>query len=350
MGVRDADVHKLGFHPKRVAAWLEGSGTPLHAEIGITNKCNHHCTFCTLDWITHGSNVLDYHVLGKAMQDMKVMGVKSVYLAGEGEPTLHPKFAEIVEGINKQMGMSVAVSTNGQRFTEDVALKSLRYLSWIRFSVDSVNVKAYTKIHGVSQEAMDKVLWNICYAVSVKRHQSLDVDIGVQAILTEETAPWIENFILYMKNVGVDNVQIKPCHNHPSSSHEGKMNIKQYEHLQHSCKHYETKDFKVVFRTRSMERIMEPRNWSRCHGFDFYILIDSDGNVVPCNVFYNKNKYTYGNIYDTSLFSIWLEREKIIDKIECEKFSHCGDYRCRLDVINRHLHRVKNPERNDEFI
>ncbi len=350
MGVRDADGHKLGYHAKKVADWMDGRDTPLHAEIGITNKCNHHCTFCTLDWITHGSNVLNFTVLGRAIHDMKLMGIKSIYLAGEGEPTLHPDFAKIVEG-TKKMGISVAVSTNGQRFTPELAMRTLRYLSWIRFSVVSTDKWIYSGIHGVSPESLQKVLDNIKYAVEIKRAYKHDVDIGVQAILTKTTAPRIENFVLRMKEIGVDNVQIKPCHNHPSSSHKAKMDQDLYSHLEHSLKHYETEDFSVVFRTRSMERILEPRTWTRCHGFDFYALINANGDVVPCNVFYNKKDFTFGNIYDISFFEAWTtKRKEIIDKIECAKFAHCGDYRCRLDVMNRHLHRVKNPERNDEFI
>ena len=92
MGVKDADYHKLGYHPKRVAEWLEGQGRPLHAEIGLTNRCNHHCTFCTLDWITHGNRTLASPLIGKVAEEMKYMGVKSVYLAGEGRAYASSRF------------------------------------------------------------------------------------------------------------------------------------------------------------------------------------------------------------------------------------------------------------------
>lgn len=351
MGVQDADSHKLGLHPRKVASWLEGFPVPFHAEIGLTNRCNHHCSFCTLDWITHGNKTLASPVIGKAIQDMRNMGVRSVYFAGEGEPTLHPEFVNIVNG-TAHMGMKVAVSTNGQRFTQGVIESTLRNISWIRFSLDTIEPVLYHKIHGVNGEALLTVLDNIKRAAAFKHYYGLPVDIGVQVILTEETALTLNATVAYLKDLGVDNVQIKPCHNHPGSSHQTKMDVGMYDHVKVEMEDYESDSFKVIVRTKSMERLEEERTYKRCHGFDFYVLINANGDVVPCNVFYHKPEFIYGNIYNESLSKLWVgaKRREIIDKIECAKFAHCGDYRCRLDVMNRHLHRVKNPERNDVFI
>lgn len=351
MGVEDADGHKLGLHPQKVAEWLKGEHVPFHAEIGITNKCNHHCSFCTLDWVTHGNKTIASDVLGRALQDMKFVGVKSVYLAGEGEPTLHPEFVDIVNGI-AHMGMKVAVSTNGQRFTPSVAQRTLRNLSWIRFSLDTIDPVLYHKIHGVGGESLLTVLDNIKEAVEIKKLYRYPVDIGVQVILTERTALTLNPTVEYLKKIGVDNVQIKPCHNHPGSSHQAKMDVGMYDHVKTEMGDYKDDNFKVIVRTKSMERLDTERTYQRCHGFDFYILINARGDVVPCNVFYNKPEYIYGNIHQLSFLQIWTgaRRQGIIDKIEGENFTHCKDYRCRLDVMNRHLERVNNPEDNDVFI
>lgn len=351
MGVEDADSHKLGLHPHKVSRWLQGEHVPYHAEIGLTNRCNHHCTFCTLDWITHGNKTLASPVLGKMIQEMKHMGVSSVYLAGEGEPTLHPEFVDIVNGI-AHMGLKVAVSTNGQRFTQDVAERTLRNISWIRFSLDTIDPILYHEIHGVGGDGLLTVLDNIQAAVDLKIKHELKTDIGVQVILTERTALTLNPTVEYLKKIGVDNVQIKPCHNHPDSSHTAKMDVGMYRHVQVEMQDYETDSFKVLVRTKSMERLESERTYKRCHGFDFYVLVNANGDVVPCNVFYHKPDFIYGNVYETDFMRIWTSdrRQQIIKKIQCSQFEHCGDYRCRLDVMNRHLNRVKHPERNDVFI
>ena len=174
MGVEDADSHKLGLHPHKVSRWMTGEDVPFHAEIGITNRCNHHCSFCTLDWVTHGNNDINYSTLCKTLEELEYMGVESIYLAGEGEPTLHPDFTEIVAYCG-EIGMKVAVATNGQRFTQDVAKSTLKRISWIRFSLDTVDIELYKKIHGVSADALHRVLNNIRDAVKIKKEQNLPV-------------------------------------------------------------------------------------------------------------------------------------------------------------------------------
>jgi radical SAM protein with 4Fe4S-binding SPASM domain len=351
MGVEDADSHKLGLHPHQVSQWLRGRVMPMHAEIGLTNKCNHHCSFCTLDWITHGKETLASDVLGELMQDLKYMGVKSVYFAGEGEPTLHPEFVDVVNG-TAHMGIKVAVATNGQRFTQDVAERTLRNISWIRFSLDTIDPTLYRQIHGVGNEALMITKNNIVTAVTTKKSQNLSVDIGVQVVLTEDTALTLNSTVEWLKKIGVDNAQIKPCHIHPNSSHSDVMDVDMYGHVQVEMKDYEADGFKVLVRTKSMNRLEQKRTYDRCNGFDFYALIAANGDVVPCNVFYRNPGFVYGNIYDKSLRDIWVSvrKHEIIKNIEKSCFSHCGDYRCRLDVMNRYLHRIKNPERNDVFI
>jgi radical SAM protein with 4Fe4S-binding SPASM domain len=272
-------------------------------------------------------------------------------LAGEGEPTMHPEFVTIVNEI-KHSGLSVAVSTNGSRFNKNMMESTLRSISWIRFSIDTVDCATYMKIHGVGSGKLRDIKENIARAVMYKMENELKTDIGVQVVLTDETAKHLKQTVEFFRMLGVDNVQIKPCHNHPNSKHQTRMEPERYEDLKSMAKSYETDDFTVVFRYRGMERLSEPRNWKRCDGFDFYVLIDANGNVVPCNVFYHKPEFIYGNVYEETFYDIWngKRRREIIKKIEETNFEHCGVYRCRLDVINRYLHRVKNPERNDEFI
>jgi len=130
------------------------------------------------------------------------------------------------------------------------------------------------------------------------------------------------------------------------------MDLGMYDHVKVEMEDYVDDKFNVIVRTLSMNRLLEPRTYTMCHGFEFYVLINAKGDVVPCNVFYNKPDYVYGNINESSIGDIWqsAKRLRISQKIAWEDFKHCGDYRCRLDVMNRYLHRVKNPERNDVFI
>ena len=110
MSLKDIDNHKLMYHPCRVADWRNGIPIyPLQAEIGVTNRCNHKCKFCALDWITHGKDDMDTQNLVTCLADMSELGVKSVYFAGEGEPTLHKDLSVFIARASS-FGMKTGLS------------------------------------------------------------------------------------------------------------------------------------------------------------------------------------------------------------------------------------------------
>lgn len=352
MSVKDCDTHKLMYHPLELSKWLVGESiSPIHAEIGITNRCNHKCKFCTLDWINHGADSLSKKAMIDCLGEMRDVGVKSIYYAGEGEPTMHPNLVDFIER-GKQLGISQSMSTNGSLFNKEMAEQTLKNLAWIRFSVDAGDPKTYSLIHGVSGKEFAKVINNIKDAVLVKKANGLDVDIGVQFVLMPENISGVESLTNIIKDIGADNFQVKPSHSHPKSSYA--PNIYKFSHqtLKDSLEKMGDDNFLVIVRTKSMERLTQNRDYHECHGFHFYAIIDAKGNVVPCNIFYGNPDYIYGNINESSFRNIWQgeRRKEVIKKVSQLGFSQCGDYRCRLDVMNRYLERVKNPDKNDEFI
>ncbi|GAI46076.1 unnamed protein product, partial [marine sediment metagenome] len=63
----------------------------------------------------------------------------------------------------------------------------------------------------------------------------------------KETVGDMEDFVKYMKMIGVDNVQIKQPHNHPqSNNHPGEAPVND---LREKLMKHETDYFKVVFRS-----------------------------------------------------------------------------------------------------
>lgn len=351
MSVKDCDSHKLMYHPKPISNWINGQPTPLHAEIGITNKCNHKCKFCILDWVTRGVDIIDKTVLFKALENMAKAGVKSIYYAGDGEPTLHKNLADFIK-YGKELGMSQALSTNGTLLTQELANQIIPNLAWIRFSIDAGTAETYSKIHGIPAKQYDKVLENIKYCTYLKKINNVKIDIGVQIIAMEENINEIELLAKWCKDNNVDNIQIKPAHNHPKSSYNTGVYSFIQESLKEKLEKLEDDKFTVVVRLKSAERLSQPKTYKACHGFDFYVIIDARGNIIPCSIFYNNENFIYGNLYKNSFSEIWNseKRKQIIEKITKLKFKTCKDYRCRLDILNRYLDRVLYPERNDEFI
>ena len=149
----EVDGHRLIFHPRRVVDWLENRTVyPIYMELGLTNRCNHRCVFCGLDWVERGRVEIDGGVLESAIRDLARCGVKSVMFAGEGEPLLHPSACEFIR-FAKESGLDVSLNTNGALLTEAIARRCLPFLSWIRISLDAGTAGTYSTV----QEALDSL-------------------------------------------------------------------------------------------------------------------------------------------------------------------------------------------------
>jgi radical SAM protein with 4Fe4S-binding SPASM domain len=347
----EIDNHKLMYHPERVAEWkVQGDCFPVYVEIGPTNRCNHKCVFCALDWVEHGSQDIDKDVMIRNLEDMASHGVKSIMFAGEGEPLLHKNICDFVETA-RGYGMDVSLTTNGVMFNKEKADRILKHFSWVRFSIDAGTRQSYSKIHRTRESDFDKMLDNLKYASELKKEKGYNVTIGTQILLLSLNQDEILEAAKLLKQNGADNLQIKPYSHHPLSRNDYSLDYKKIKGLNERLQLVADEKFKVFYREHTMERMSDKRSYTECAGLSFFTLIDAKGNVIPCNLFYNNNDFTYGNLNKNSFSEIWEgERRKgVLAKLRERGVKSCREG-CRLDTVNRYLHRLKYPEEHDNFI
>ena len=345
------DNHKLMYHPERISEWMKkGDCYPIYMEIGLTNSCNHRCVFCALDFLDHGSCFIDRKVMLRTLKEMGEKGVKSIMFAGEGESILHPDLCLFVKTA-KENGIDVSITTNGVPLSKEKIRKILPHLSWIRFSIDSGSPENYSQIHKTSPWDFGKLMENIKECVRLKKELGLDVVIGTQFLIIPQNKDEVVKLARLIKELGADNLQVKPYSKHPDSVNDLIIDPEQYNKIEEELKESGSDDFQIFFRKATIERIQEGINYPECYGIPFFALINAEGDVVPCNLFYGNEEFTYGNLNENSFSEIWEgeKRKEILKKI---KERGCEDCRkgCRLDVINRYLNRLKNPELHDNFI
>lgn len=347
----EVDNHKLMYHPDRVAEWKKkGDCYPVYVEIGPTNRCNHKCVFCALDWLEHGVHDIEKEVMISTLKDLSINGVESVMFAGEGEPLLHKDIGYFVQTANKQ-GMDVSITTNGVAFTESKREECLPYLKWIRFSVDAGTPESYARIHRTISTDFERVIKNIKDSVEYRNKNGLETTIGVQFLMVSQSIGEANKLANILKEIGADNLQIKPYSHHPDSSNDLLIDSGIYNQIEEGLMKFNSDKFKILFRRATIERLEEKVDYPKCYGLPFFALIDSKGNVLPCNLFYNNEEFTYGNLYKQSFSEIWEgdRRKEVLQKLDEQGVSECRKG-CRLDVINRYLHRLKNPHPHDKFL
>lgn len=349
------DSHKLIFHPRRVADWLEGKTVyPIFLELGISGACNHRCVFCTVSHMKYEPTYIDAKVLLEQLRLLKQYGLKSVLLAGNGEPTLHKNFSTIVNEVKLQ-GIDIALSTNGVLFTPDKVEECLESISWVRYSISAGTEATYKQIHRGNDGDLQRVFDNIQYAVEYKRKNRLKTVIGVQIVMTLENASEIVLLAKTAKDLGADLFSVKVVGYNPlSTQYKDKVadvvNSGTSE-LERQLHDLSDENFVAMYRENRATAMVTERNYTECHASPFYGCIDSDGKVYPCCNFIGIADMALGSIYEQSFVDIWNgnRRKDIMEGLASHKLKECVPS-CRLDRMNEYLQELKYPDDHVNFI
>lgn len=353
------DSHKLIYHPERVADWLSGAEIyPLNAEVGLSGACNHRCVFCSFDYMDYKSTLLPADMLIKNLVELgggREKGLKSVLLAGTGEPLLHSDFVDIVHSLHEK-GLDVALSTNGVLFTKEIASQCLTCLSWIRFSVSAGCEESYKKIQRGRDGDFQRVLRNIADAAEVKADKSSQTNLGVQLVLIPENMN--EAVILgeQVRTAGADMYYVKAYGVAPMMRNDvGRLAqeeyYEQYLQLKQEVENLSTEKFRASFRIERMEHLRSAKPYNDCFASPFHVFIAADGKVYPCCQMADVGQMCFGDLHEQSLIKIWHgeKRHRVMHYLKESKLSMCTPA-CKLDVMNRYCQRLKKPEQMDNFI
>ena len=161
---------KLLYHTDTIAAIKAGkTPPPVNIEIDLSNRCNLACRFCHMAY-THSrgphahtavkpavmddcGDLMQFWLAKRIIDEAKAMGVRSFTWTGGGEPTLHPRFDEILS-YSILEGLDNGLYTNGTNITEERAALLKGGMKWVYISLDAPDRDAYRALKGV--DAFDK--------------------------------------------------------------------------------------------------------------------------------------------------------------------------------------------------
>lgn len=348
------DSHKLTYHPERVAQWYAGKSIfPIFVELSPVNNCNYRCEFCAFDYTRYGGNFLPMELLSGLIEDLGANGVKSIVIAGTGEPLMNKHIPEAIR-LAFSKGLDVGLSTNGYFMNEDMADAILPYLTWIRFSFNAGSPETYSQIHGCKPAAFSRVVSHINACVEIKRRKGLSVTIGVQSLMLKKNREEFLKMANLFKTAGVDYFSLKPFSPHPSSiNDQHDPNLLRIEPaVLEALDQLSTPDFQVNVRKNAICSLQSgKKKYGRCLGLPFTSYIESDGNVYACNTFVGDPDTVYGNLYHASFKEIWNSEKKqdVMRKLSRMQHGKCRNA-CRMDSINEYLWDIKHPPPHVNFI
>lgn len=332
--IQEVGIEKLYLFPEKIASIAEKGldlTYPISVELSLTNRCNFNCVWCSdKDLRARESGDLDFEVAKRLFLDLKEGGTKGIVIEGGGEPTIHKRFADIVD-LAFDMGLGVGLITNGSvPIDRELADK----FEWIRVSLDASNAEEQRKLK--NSDTFEKVMSNI------KNFCQSKAAVGIGYVVTVDNLGSLDPLILRLSDFGAKYIQFRPVIDHPEL--DAKIDLSY-------LKRYEHGNFSVI--TDGMQQnLLEGNSELPCTAHSLTTVITADGNVYLCGRL-NIHRWfePMGNINDQSFKDIWTgdkrreQSQMVLDASFC--MEHCP--RCRLTKFNRLFSRL-DKTRSKNFI
>ncbi len=292
-------TNKSKIRPKR-AGWY------------ITDTCNARCIKCDI-WKTEPKNSKDLTLENnqKIIDNLSSFGIDNLDIVG-GEPFCFPHIFELIDYACKK-DIKVELNTNGLALNKERIDKLLRIGVYrLGFSVDGVNPSTHDKIIGI-KGAYVKLTKNIRYYTSkggVGHMSSL-----ISAINADEL---IDLYHLAQK-IGLDGIIYQPFQYVPAFISDKKKEELSYEKyikkidnvLNKLIKLKKNNDFTIYNSVPYIKKVKHFIRNEKMPNFCFapycHIIIDNQGNLVPCTAYRKK----LGSLVEIPLEKLWNSKEYI---------------------------------------
>lgn len=368
MDTYSIDTHKLAYHPDRVADLMSARNDPekylnlkpIYAEISTSGACNHRCTFCSVDYIGYKSVFISYDTLNAFFESSRIIGLKSVMFAGDGEPFLHPNICDIISAANKNF-IDVSFTTNAVHLKRTIVDRSLSNITWIKASVNAGTADAYAAIHRTSSNDFTKVWSNLRYAVK-SRDNTISRDsrtaIGVQSLILPDNLHTLDELASRSVDCGLDYLVLKPyVHNvymqQPGYSDIDYTQAIYLDNVSKLSQKYNSTSFSVVSRFNALKKLSgDEQRYATCWSTPaLWFYISGNGDVYACGAHVGNPHFLLGNINQTSIQSIWQSKKRLgcFDYVQNELNLETCRRTCRMDEANKYLDNLMNdsfPHRN----
>ena len=354
------DSRKIFHHIDRVYdLWKTGDTVPVHMTVGLTNYCQHKCPWCYINYDQAGANskrsgagdpdkkaINADDKLINAVLEAREMGLKAITFVGDGEPTLHKRFADYSYKL-RASGLQLGLYSNMSFKREEVFQAFFDNFFFVRCSLDSANAEYHNATHG--NDDFDLVISNLKRTVALKKERKTEFPIiGVQYVTSRGNYKDLPVAAKMYKEMGVDYMTIKPMYkNILNTLHkDNDLTFEEVKPYMQEAESFADGNFKVYAKySQFIETLGRKTNdgvyYKKCYATPISPYLDENGNVEMCGNLKGRG-YTMGNIYKNSFKEIWYseQRKDCLNRID---LNTCPAG-CKLDPLNKVLWDAFHPE------
>jgi MoaA/NifB/PqqE/SkfB family radical SAM enzyme len=332
---------KILYHPEKLIQLRRNQPQfPTHATISLGNYCNHKCLWCTAyEAQLEKATMMDVDRLLDWLGRAKERGLRAVGYVGNGEPTAHPRFAELVRAVHA-LGLEQGMFTNGlllDRYEEEVR----DCFTYVRISLDAGSPRTHARMHVVSETQYDRILGNLRRLIAARRDRRPTV--GIQFATHHENVGDLAASCEQAAAIGADYFSVKPVFNRGSVGElipKNRLTLDDFAPLVAELRQrHEREDFRIFYRPEQVRNEVADRNtlaYDRCVAGFFNLGVYEDGGLTSCG----PHHVSVGSM-DDDLAEI--ERRILATSHELD-LSRCPGG-CRYHALNHLVDTVLHPER-----
>lgn len=188
----------------------EAHGGPYHIELDWVDRCNARCFFCNSADL-HVGALMPWERTIELLEEARGMGLRSMRLAGGGEPTLHPRTLDLLHWMRERDIVLDLMTTNGI-LIDDARAQALAAMRTdvVTFSLNFCDEKTYGQGMGVAPRLFEKVCANIRRLDAARRAEgSRFGKIAVQFYIYKPTIRQIPRMYELGKSLGADYIAFR---------------------------------------------------------------------------------------------------------------------------------------------
>ena len=327
---------------------------PIYIRIKPTNVCNHNCSYCAykIESLQVGKDMLKNSFIPKEkmleiLDDIKEMGVKAVTFTGGGDPFHYPYLLDAVKHLEGSR-VKFAALTNGSRLQGELAETFAAHAEWLRVSIDGWDDTSYAGYRGVRAGEFTKVMKNMREFMKLNGKCYL----GVSFIVDEKNSEHVYDFILRLKDLGINSVKVSPCILYNDSLANNSYHEPFFDKVKDQvakARHELADDSFEIFDAyhKLDDRFNKDYHW--CPHIQILPVIGADLNVYSCqDKAYNLDGGLLGSIKDQRFKDFWFSDKRRFFQIDP---STTCNHHCVASEKNRLILDYLNADRDHlEFV
>jgi MoaA/NifB/PqqE/SkfB family radical SAM enzyme len=189
-------------------------GGPFHVELDVVEHCNVDCVFCSVRRAGQmGGEILAWSRLEQVLDELISGGLRSVRLAGGGEPLLHPHLPQVLEKLTAARIPLENLTTNGIALSRNnIARLSRMQVDDVYVSLNYATPEHYARFMQTDSRVFQTVIDNLkaydeALRAAGRRERTI---VTIQFVVHRTTIDDFPRMIDLALKLPVDHVAVQP--------------------------------------------------------------------------------------------------------------------------------------------